>query len=354
MANVEFWFGRPTHYWQMVSPIDGTFSFVRRYEDAGFDGLIFFDTQNLSPECYVSLTAAAKETTTLQLGTGVTNPMTRHAAVSAAAMSTLQVVSNGRAYLGIGRGDSSLAHLGYSPTSTGVFEEYLANLQSYLRGEEVSFASDSDVDRLNLGDHPETSRIQWLPDMSKVPVGVAATGPRVISIAARHADRIDFSLGASPERIQWGIDIAREAQQKAGMEGDIPISAYVNVVVHDDGELAWKMASVAINSQARFMSMHGKFKGPVSDSAREVLSKIHSSYDMKKHGAHGNDFVTSEFAHEFGIYGPPAYCVDRLTELVELGIDRFFLVGTPDLAMRDPGIAGMGQRFVEEVLPEFK
>ena len=71
----------------------------------------------------MSLTAAAKETTTLGLGTGVTNPMTRHATVAASAFSTLQVVSNGRAYLGISRDDSALAHLGYSPTSAGAFED---------------------------------------------------------------------------------------------------------------------------------------------------------------------------------------------------------------------------------------
>ena len=34
----------------------------------------FFDTQNLAPECHVSLAAAVKETTSLELGTGVTKP----------------------------------------------------------------------------------------------------------------------------------------------------------------------------------------------------------------------------------------------------------------------------------------
>ena len=72
----------------------------------------------------MSLTAA-KETTTLGLGAGVTNPMTRHAAVAASAFSTLQVVSNGRAYLGIGRADSTLAHLGYAPILAGAFEKYV-------------------------------------------------------------------------------------------------------------------------------------------------------------------------------------------------------------------------------------
>ena len=149
--RTEFWLARPTHYWQQPSkPIDGTFSFARCYEDAGYDGLLFFDTQNLAPEALVSLTAAAKETTTLGLGTGVTNPMTRHAAVAASAFSTLQVVSNGRAYLGIGRGDSALAHLGYAPTPAGAFEKYLSALMSYLRGEAVDFPPDADVDKLHL------------------------------------------------------------------------------------------------------------------------------------------------------------------------------------------------------------
>ena len=353
MSNVEFWHARPTHFWHQESKIDGSFSFAKQYEDAGFDGMLFFDTQNLAPEVYVSLAAAAKETTTLGLGTGVTNPMTRHAAVAAAAMSTLQELSNGRAYLGIGRGDSSLAHLGYSPIAVGKFEEYLVNLQSYLRGEEVEFPSDANVDDLHLGDQPDGSRLQWLQDAPKVPVGVAATGPRVISISARHADRTDFMLGASAERIKWGMEIARQARATAGIEGDQPVSAYVNVVVHDDGELAWQMASAAINSQARFMAMHGKINGPVSDGAREILNNIHDSYNMKQHGAHGNDLVTSEFAHEFGIYGPPSYCVDRLGELVDLGIDRFILAGTPDLALQ-PEIATLAQRFVTEVLPKFK
>ena len=152
MANVEFWVARPTHYWQLPSePIDGTFSFARRYEDAGFDGLLFFDTQNLAPECLVSLAAAAKETTSLGLGTGVTNPMTRHAAVTASAFSTLQVISNGRAYLGIGRGDSALAHLSYSPASAGAFEDYLSDLKSYLSGEAVDFAPERGCGQAPLG-----------------------------------------------------------------------------------------------------------------------------------------------------------------------------------------------------------
>ena len=124
--------------------------------------------------------------------------------------------------------------------------------------------------------------------------------------------------------------------------------------VHDDGELAWKMASPAIASQARFMAMHGKAIDPVSDETREILQKIHASCNMNKHGQHGNDFITSDFAHEFGIYGPPSYCVDRISELAAPGVDRFILAGGPDLAMPQAEIAALARRFMAEVLPKFK
>ena len=356
MANIEFWLARPTHYWMLPSePIDGTFSFARRYEDAGFDGLLFFDTQNLAPEALVSLTAAAKETTRLGLGTGVTNPMTRHAAVTASAFSTLQVVSNGRAYLGIGRGDSALAHLGYAPTPAGAFEDYLSDLMSYLRGEAVDFPPDADVDRLHLADTPDCesdSVVAGLPQGAGGRGGHRSPG-HLDCGQARGQDRPDAGRQRETGPVGHGSR-ARSPAEVRGWQGDVPFSAYVNLVVHDDGELAWKMAAPAITSQGRFAAMHGKVVGPVSDESRQILAKIHSSYDMKQHGAHGGDFITSDFAHEFGIYGPPSYCVDRLSQLVELGVDRFILAGGPDLAMPRPEIAALGERFVAEVLPRLK
>ena len=60
--------------------------------------------------------------------------------MTATAITSVQRVSNGRAYLGIGRGDSALAHLGRAPGKVGHFESYLRQLQAYLSGEPVAFA----------------------------------------------------------------------------------------------------------------------------------------------------------------------------------------------------------------------
>src|SRR5207249_3056075 len=103
--------------------------FAERLEADGFSGLAVVDSQNLSGDPYVSLALAAGATSRLQLATGVTNPYTRHPAVTASSIASVQAVSEGRAMLGIGRGDSALAHLGLAPAPVPFFEAYLRRLQ---------------------------------------------------------------------------------------------------------------------------------------------------------------------------------------------------------------------------------
>ena len=62
--------------------------------------------------------------------------------------------------------------------------------------------------------------------------------------------------------------------------------------------------------------------------------------------------MTGEFARSFGIFGPPSYCVDRLSELIALGVDRFVFRGTP-LEANNPD-SRAAERFVQEVVPELR
>src|SRR5207248_3157439 len=123
---------------------------------------------------FASLALAAHATSRLKLATGATNPATRHPAVVASAIATIQDLSHGRAVLGIARGDSALAYLGRPPMPVPAFEQALVRIQSYLRGDPV------DCDGF-------PSRLEWLArrDLPKVPMAVAATGPKVIALAAR-------------------------------------------------------------------------------------------------------------------------------------------------------------------------
>jgi len=63
-------------------------------------------------------------------------------------------------------------------------------------------------------------------------------------------------------------------------------------------------------------------------------------------------YVTQEFAGSFGIFGPPDYCVQRLGELIELGVTRFFTPG----ATNDPSHpdSECSERFVSDVAPQLR
>jgi 5,10-methylenetetrahydromethanopterin reductase len=333
-----------------------------RVEAAGYDGLLLVDSQNLAGDTYVALTAAALATTTLQLATGVTNPFTRHPASTAAAIASVHAESGGRAVLGIGRGDSALAHLGRAPASVKYFERYLQAVLAYLKGEELPFGvldvfmpadAPPPVDALALAGQPAVSKLHWLhPSLSTVPVDVSATGPRMIAVAARHAQRITFGVGANVERMTWAIETARAAA------GDNPVSlgAHVNVVAHPDIEIGRKLASGTMSTFARFNVMHGATAGPMSTGATETLGRLHDAYDMRSHTRADSPQAAQldpDFVDQFGIVGPSSYCVDRLLELGALGLDRFTIVG-PGLGSDPTEASAAVARFNEEVLPALR
>ena len=76
----------------------------------------------------------AGATTTMRLGTCVTNPATREPTVTASALATLQEISGGRMDLGIGRGDSARRVLGKAPTSMAMLEEAALVIRDLAEG----------------------------------------------------------------------------------------------------------------------------------------------------------------------------------------------------------------------------
>ena len=303
----------------------------------------------------------AGATRRLLLGTGVTNPYTRHPAATAAAIASVQAESGGRAVLGIGRGDSSLAHLGLAPAPVEAFARYVERVRAYLGGAEVAFdppAGDGappPVERLGLAGAPTVSRLEWLsPSVPTVPVDVVATGPRVIGVGARMADRLTFAVGADPDRMRWAIATARRARADAGLDADaMSLGAYVNVVAHPDEAVARRLISGGLTSFARFSAMHGTVAGPASEDDRRVLLDVKRSYDMAGHFRHGSPqsaALTDEFVDRFGVAGSPERCVARLRGLLELGLERLVVVG-PALGADRQETARAAACFVDDVMP---
>jgi 5,10-methylenetetrahydromethanopterin reductase len=349
-------------WWTVRLVVPGvTARWARRAEDEGWDGIAFGDSQNLAADTYVELALAASVTERVALGTAVTNPLTRHPAITAGAIASIHGESGGRAVLGIGRGDSALAHLGLAPAPVPVFARYLERVQGYLRGDEVPFevAADGDgevasADALGMGGAPTASRLEWLdPALPRVPVDVYATGPRMIELAATRADRVTLAVGADPERVRWALDRITTARRDAGLGGLGDVGVFLPILVHPDRAAARRLIAGGVASVARFSVMHGTVTGPADDERRRQLRAVHDAYDMRRHYGAGSAqaaAVSDEVIDDFGIAGPVSFCIERLQQLVELGVRR--IVVQAGVARADPDeMRAARRRLVEEVLP---
>jgi 5,10-methylenetetrahydromethanopterin reductase len=153
----------------------------------------------------------------------------------------------------------------------------------------------------------------------------------VIAIAARHADRIMFTLGADVERLAWGIETARQAAVAHGRDpATLRYGAYVNLACHEDIEIARSLVQGGLTTFARFSVMHGKIAGPVDTAQADILKRLHDTYNMKQHtrgDSQQAQVLTPEFIDRFAITGDPATCRERINQLSALGIDKLAISG---------------------------
>src|SRR6202007_2183727 len=112
---------------------------VRRAEEVGFTHAWFYDTQMLSADCFVTMSAAAVNTRRIRLGTGVLVPSNRIAPVTANALASLHRLAPGRIEFGIGTGFTARRAMGFPAIKIKAMETYIRQVYGLLHGETVEF-----------------------------------------------------------------------------------------------------------------------------------------------------------------------------------------------------------------------
>lgn len=263
--------GRSVEFWRFggtPQPATHMGRIARRFEELGWDGLVLGEDHGVLPDPYVALSLAAAATTRLKLGTGVSVPI-RHPFVAANAIATLHAASGGRTLFSLGRGDGGLASVGEPPVSVGEFEEYVERVQRYLRREDLPVGdSISSLSRL-LEYDPSLS-------VSKPPVDVSATGPKVTDLAARQAHSVTFAVGADVLRPRERIERVQAARRAAGLDPTgFRVGCYVPAAAATDGDRATARNVIrgAVLRHARFSAFDGKLLEDVNPGDRGAVLK---------------------------------------------------------------------------------
>jgi 5,10-methylenetetrahydromethanopterin reductase len=159
-----------------TEPLPEMIRLARLSEALGFRHLWIGDSHLIWRKANINLAAMALHTSRVTLGTAVTNPVTRHPAVTASAVATLDEAAPGRVILGIGLGGSAVETMGMKPSRLAAFEKTVHRMRALLAGEEVAFERGS----LHLK-HPPPRQI---------PIYVAASGPKMLELAGRIAEGV--------------------------------------------------------------------------------------------------------------------------------------------------------------------
>ncbi len=289
-----------------------TVALTRRAEANGFTHGWLFDSHVLWREPYVLLTLMAEATSTMRLGTCVTNPATREPSVTASALAVLDELSGGRMDLGIGRGDSARRVLGKPPTTMKTLEEAIVVIRDLVEGRAVTFEGTELV-------LPWTGK--W-----KLPVWVAGYGPMALAMTGRIADGLILQL-ADPDLIGWFVSQLREAEAAAGRPpGSVKVQSAAPAHVGPRGRgrdrTRWFPALVSNH----VVDLVNKYPREQLPEALTGYVTNREGYDYHHHAEVGSSnaaFVGDEVTDRFCVLGEPAEHVAKLRELAAAGVDQF-------------------------------
>jgi 5,10-methylenetetrahydromethanopterin reductase len=168
----------------------------------------------------------------------------------------------------------------------------------------------------------------------------------VIDLAARHADRICFAVGADTERLEGCMARARRAAEAADRDpASLRFGAYINCLIHEDRDVAREAIRGSLSVFAHFSGFEGMDIDSLPEGVRAAASHLRTEYDMENHavsaGAHAQA-LEAEFIHRFGIAGPFDEAMTRLREIRDTGVD--FLRIIPGSRDMPPGIGAQSMQ----------
>jgi 5,10-methylenetetrahydromethanopterin reductase len=306
--------------------------FSRKLEDQGVDRIWLIDSQLAMKDVYAGLGAAAAATERIELGTGVTNLLTRHPSVTAGAIAALAELSGGRALLGLGAGDSAVRGIGGRPSRIAEMERAIGFFRAVLAGEPAEW----DGHELELPQPPQ-----------QVPIHVAVSRPRMCGLAGALADGAIIMGPAEPklvaQQVRWVSDGAREAGRGPREVG----LAFVATTSTGDDATALDDVRSWASAQARLLADVEDLPASL-EAHRDELVRAKESYDFREHLSTRADHqasVSDELVRLLAVAGDADSCAARLLALRDAGIDEFIfpLMGAGRLARL--------KRLQDEVLP---
>jgi len=320
--------------------IQATIAAIVEAERAGVDAAWASEDPD-SWDAIAVLSAAAVQTERIGLTTGVVNPFYRHPALIAASFSTLDRISDGRARLGFGRGQTE-----WYQRSLGIetgeplkrLEEAILLLRQWWREPYIAASSGP------LGVRDWTRGFG--PLQAHLPIILAAAGPKAVSLAGRLADGILFNELTSLDAMRSIIAEARSAAAGAGRDPDrLHFVAKPGLIITDDPRpvlerLKTRIAMInTLPGMGRLIETDGFDVPAILDAVRramrtdEVLARGGAFADVRRVADldAARAAIPAELIDRLAIVGPIEHACRRIGQLHGIGVGEI-VINRGDLA----------------------
>ncbi|MCY4454047.1 MAG: LLM class flavin-dependent oxidoreductase [Immundisolibacterales bacterium] len=303
----------------LPGPAAETLQWAKAAEDAGFDIVGIADSQSVYRDVHTCLALCAGGTRRVRLGPRVINPLTRHPAVAAGAAATLAEMAPGRTMLGIGTGDSAVLNLGLTPSTRARLRAYVETVRELL-----------DTGQSVWEDRPV--RMTW--GRGRIPIYLAASGPRMLHLAGEIADGVIINTGLTPEIVRDSIARVRAGAESAGRRlEDVDLWWLPVANVRDDRAAAIDEVAMTLASAGSHLSRfttEGKHIPPHLLDAVVALGERyrpeeHSKPDSSNRGLIRELGLLDYLADRFAIAGTVDDCVARVEAAAEAGARQFWM-----------------------------
>jgi len=293
-----------------TEPLPKMIRLAKVTEELGFSHIWVGDSHLIWREAYVNLAAVALNTTKVKFGTGVTNPLTRHPSVVASAYATLEEYAPGRMFVGIGLGDSSVETMGMKPAKLAYFEKTVQQMRDLFAGKEVTL---------------DTGKIHLLhPCKGKVPVYIAASGPKMLELSGRIADGIIVLVGVADEYIAHAKEKIAAGAKAAGRKlEEINLVLWVPCAVSDKAP-----AKDAVKAHVARVVAH-PLPYVLDPNEQKVLQEIRKTYDYYHHmdqQADHAEVIPDWLVDKFAIAGTVSECRAKVKEIRRSGVNQIAII----------------------------
>jgi 5,10-methylenetetrahydromethanopterin reductase len=279
----------------------------------GYDMVGIADTPGNAMDPWVAATLVAGQTRRARVALCVTNLVTRHPAVSAASIASLDLLAPGRAVLGIGVGHSGTRNLGAASLPAAELAEGVLFIKDLLRGRPASYRGGS-------------AHLPWVARPS--PVFLAASHPRSLQAAGAAADGVFVNYGLGADNVQEVQAMVARAAMAAGRTADdVELWQIACLDCHDDGEAARrKIGAILAFVSAYVMGSGDLARRGVPGELHEPLRELRRRYSTRPGDA--DAALVAELglfdylARRLAVCGTPAECLAQVRAAQAAGVRR--------------------------------